>query len=163
MCCCRSTKVKPEEPNDPKKFSWEMCDMAKFGHQHDFQELKNGNFMLYANGDHTDVHGPWTGSAILEIDPATKETVWEYRGQPAHTFYSPHISGCQRLTTGNTLICEGIWGRAFEVTPEGEIVWEFINPQKIPEGHPSGRGGANQMFRAYRYAADSPQIAGRLG
>jgi hypothetical protein len=145
-----------------KKLKWDMCDMKLFGHQHDFQQLENGNYLLYANGDHTDVHGPNTGSAILEIDPATKEVVWEYKGQPRHTFYSPHISGCQRLASGNTFICEGIWGRLFEVTPEGEVVWEFINPHTVPADGP-GIEGANQVFRAYRYAADSPEIAGRLG
>ena len=146
-----------------KKFKWEMCDMAQFGHQHDFQELENGNYLLFANGDHTDVHGPQSGSSVLEIDPATKEVVWKYKAKLPHTFFSPHISGCQRLSSGNTFICEGIWGRMFEVTPDNEIVWELVSPYQLPEDHPSGRGGANQTFRAYRYAADSPEIAGRLG
>ena len=145
-----------------KKFKWEMCDMALFGHQHDFQEIGNGNYMLFANRDHTDKHGVQVGSAILEIDPASKEIVWEYTGLPLHTFFSPHISGCQRLASGNTLICEGIWGHIFEVTPGGEIVWEYVSPFFIPKGHPSGREGINQMFRAYRYAPDSPEIGGRL-
>lgn len=146
-----------------KKFKWEMNDMALFGHQHDFQELDNGNYLLFANRDHTDLHGPFVGSAVLEIDPASKDVVWEYKGKPLHTFFSPHISGCQRLASGNTLICEGIWGRIFEVTPEAEIVWEYVSPHFIPDGHPSGRDGHNQVFRAYRYTADSPEIAGRLG
>ena len=42
-----------------------------------------------------------------------------------------------RLTNGNTLITESDGGRLFEVTPEGEIVWEFINPV---------RGGENDEF-----------------
>jgi len=145
-----------------KKFKWEMCDMAKLGHQHDFQELANGNYLVFANGDHTDLHGSRASSSVLEIDPAGKDVVWQYKGQPPYTFFSPHISGAQRLPSGNTLICEGIWGRIFEVTPEGEIVWEFISPYAIPEGHPSGLSGSNQVFRAYRYTADGPEIRGRL-
>lgn len=146
-----------------KKFKWEMCDMSRLGHQHDFQELENGNYMVFANRDHTDVHGPRTGSRVLEIDPATKETVWEYRGDPSHTFFSPHISGCQRLASGNTLICEGIWGRVFETTPEGEVVWDYVSPHFIEPDPNRPVSSGNQMFRAYRYAADSPEIAGRLG
>ena len=69
-----------------KKFKWKMAEMAKFGHQHDFQELENGNYMQFANREHTDVHGPNTGSAILEFDPAGKNVVWEYKGHPPHTF-----------------------------------------------------------------------------
>lgn len=34
----------------------------------------------------------------------------------------------QRLANGNTLICEGDCGRIFEVTSDGELVWEFVNP-----------------------------------
>ena len=64
----------------------------------------------------------------------------------------------QRLNSGNTLICEGQWGRVFEVTPDKEIVWEYISPFFDPA---PGGGEANMMFRAYRYAADSAEIAGR--
>jgi hypothetical protein len=48
----------------------------------------------------------------------------------------------------------------FEFTPEAEIVWEYINPH-----HSEQRPGifANWVFRAYRYAADSQEIRGRLG
>jgi hypothetical protein len=97
---------------------------------------------------------------VIELDPGTRQTVWEYQGNPPWTFFSPHISGAQRLASGNTLICEGQWGRVFEVTPAGEIVWEYINPHH-GEQRPGVR--ANSVFRAYRYAADSPEIHGRLG
>jgi hypothetical protein len=74
--------------------------------------------------------------------------------------HSPHISGAQLFASDHTLICEGQWGRVFEVTPTSEIVWEYINPH-----HGEQRRGvlASSLFRAYRYAADSPEIRGRLG
>ena len=143
-----------------KKFSWEMQNI-QFGHQHDFQELENGNYLMYANGSHDDRGGPATGSRILEVDPKKNEIVWEYAGSPPHTFFSAHISGCQRLASGNTLICEGIWGRLFEVTPDGEVVWNYISPY-FSEGAEGPTAGRNQVFRCYRYAADSAEIAGRL-
>ena len=67
--------------------------------------------------------------------------------------------GAQRLLRGNTLICEGQWRRLFEVTPEGEIVWEYVSPFMGPDraGDPS-----NEVFRAYRYAEDSPQVRNRV-
>ena len=37
-------------------------------------------------------------------------------------------SGAQRLPNGNTLICEGMTGRLFEVTSVGEVVWEYVTP-----------------------------------
>lgn len=143
------------------KFIWEMMELS-FGHQHDFQELENANYMLFSNGYHTDRTGPAAGSRIFEIDPATKEIVWEFVGLPPHTFYSGHISGCQRLWNGNTLICEGVGGRVFEVTPDKEVVWNYTSPYFMPKDFKGPWANANQLFRAHRYAPDSPEIGGRL-
>jgi hypothetical protein len=44
------------------------------------------------------------------------------------SFYCTHISGVQRVANGNTLITMGPQGIMFEVTPEGEEVWRYINP-----------------------------------
>ena len=138
-----------------RKMKWQHRDDS-FGMQHDCAPLPNGNITLFANGINTTTN-PF--SRVIELDPRTHKTVWEYRAKPAYTFFSPHISGAQRLPTGNTLICEGQWGRLFEVTPEGEIVWEYVSPFMGPDraGDPS-----NEVFRAYRYAADSPQIRNRV-
>ena len=59
----------------------------------------------------------------------------------ADVLYSEYCSSADRLPNGNTLITETIGGRCIEVTPEGEIVWEFLNP-----GH--------HFFRAHRYPYD---------
>ena len=138
-----------------KKMKWQHRDDS-FGMQHDCAPLPNGNITLFANGINTTTN-PF--SRVIELDPRTHKTVWEYRAKPAYTFFSPHISGAQRLSTGNTLICEGQWGRLFEITAEGEIVWEYVSPFMGPDraGDPS-----NEVFRAYRYAEDSPQIRNRV-
>ena len=143
-----------------KKFKWVMCDWV-LGHQHDVQYLKNGNVLVFANGTHAPWHGPQEGSRVFEINPRTKKIVWEYKGSPPHTFQSTIISGVQPLWTGNYLVCEGIWGRIFEITPEGEIVWNYVSPYAI-KAPVSPPGGTNNIFRAYRYADTSPEIGGRL-
>ena len=138
-----------------RKVRWEHRDNS-WGMQHDCEMLDNGHITLFANGLHTP-ENPF--SRAIEFDPETRKIVWEYRGNPPWTLFSPHISGVQRLASGNTLVCEGQWGRVFEVTPEGDIVWEYISPYfGVYEG--SVRG--NSVFRAYRYTADSPEIRGRL-
>ncbi len=143
-----------------KNFSWTHCDLS-LGQQHNVQKLDNGNILFFANGANVLYGGPTAGSRIIELNPATKEIVWEYKGDPTVTFFSWFISGAQRLASGNTLICEGAWGRLFEVTPEGDIVWEYINPN-FSEDHPNFKGH-NYVFRAYRYTANSAEIGGRLG
>jgi hypothetical protein len=132
-----------------------MSDIT-WGMQHDVQRINNGNFLFFANGLNTLT---FPHSRIIELDPKTKKNVWQYKGSPPLSFFSPHISGAQRLDSGNTLICEGGWGRFFEVTPDGEIVWEYISPYEIE--YLSG-DTLNWVFRCYRYAEDSPQIGNRI-
>jgi hypothetical protein len=138
-----------------RRMKWAHRDDS-WGMQHDCELLENGNITLFANGCNI----PTTPfSRVVEFDPRTRRTVWEYRGKPSHTFFSPHISGAQRLWTGNTLICEGQWGRIFEVTPSGHIVWEYVSPFMGPN---ADGDASNEVFRAYRYAKASPQIRGRV-
>ncbi len=60
---------------------------------------------------------------------------------------------------GNTLICEGCDGRIFEVTVDGQVVWEYVNPHVFVE---TGRPGLNNwVFRAFRYSLDDIERARR--
>ncbi|MGC1459649.1 MAG: aryl-sulfate sulfotransferase [Steroidobacteraceae bacterium] len=81
-------------------------------------------------------------SRVLEINPVTLELLWSY--QAPGKFYGANISSAQRLANGNTLITEGPDGRVFEVTHEGRIVWEYINPLF------DGPQASNAVYRAYR-------------
>ena len=120
--------------------------------QHHPTELANGNILLFDNGSRRNF------SRVIEIDRASNEVVWEYTGQPRDAFFSMNISGAQRLPNGNTLINEGRSGRLFEVTPDKDVVWEYINPSVV--NHRGQRSRA--VFRAYRYAASSLQIQNRV-
>lgn len=124
--------------------------------QHDPRPLPNGNVLIFDNGTHRRDH-PVTFSRVIEVDPRTSEIVWEYVDQSLFEFFSPYISGAQRLPKGNTLICEGVHGRIFEVTRAGEVVWEYVSPYFFDE---SGRPGVNNwVFRAFRYTEEEIQIA----
>ncbi len=86
-----------------------------------------------------------TGSSrVLEIDPLTKQIVWEYR--PGTSFFSAFTSSARRLPNGNTLITEGQSGRVFQVTSKGEVVWEYLSPffSKATEQ----RAASNSLYRA---------------
>ena len=104
-----------------------------------------GNILVFDNGA-----SPWKdlghagASYVLEVDPVSKEVVWVY--DQWLQFHSPYTSSAQRLANGNTLICESVSKRVFEVTPAGETVWEYVAAQGSP--------------RAYRYPYDHcPQAA----
>ena len=87
---------------------------------------------------------------FLRSIPPRKEVVWTYQDRPVSNFFTPRMGNAQRLPNGNTLINEASFGRLFEVTKEGEIVWEYANPFF------GGRSNAetNEIFRAYRYSPE---------
>ena len=115
--------------------------------QHDPNMLPNGNVLIFDNGSHRrDTGLPF--SRVIEVNPANNEIVWEYRDNPAYNFFSPYISGARRLPNGNTLITEGQFGRMFQVTPEGEVVWEYINPHFHLDAE---NQLVNRVFRATHY------------
>jgi outer membrane protein assembly factor BamB len=117
--------------------------------QHAPTPLPNGNLLIFDNGPHRLDH-TMPFSRIIETELATKQIVWKYQERREYEFFSPRISNAQRLANGNTLICEGDFGRLFEVTAEGELVWEYVNPF-FNEG-PNGLN--NRVFRAYKYSPD---------
>ena len=97
----------------------------------------------------------FAGSRVLEIDPISREIVWQFdasvSGRPFWNFFSSFISSARRLSNGNTLICEGMHGRFFQVTPKGEIVWEYVNPffgEWADHDVESGGSLSNWVFRA---------------
>ena len=119
--------------------------------QHQPTMLENGNILIFDNGTYRGY------SIIRELEPAGGEIVWEY--QDPDRFFSPFRSGNQRLPNGNTFICECDAGRLFEVTPGGEVVWDFYNPF-IGEGpHHLGK----RIHRATRYTPEEvePLLATR--
>jgi hypothetical protein len=79
----------------------------------------------------------------------------------------PDRTGAQRLENGNTLICQGRDGRFFEVTPEGEIVWEYWTPYSgtvtLADGSQPRpvRNFTYAVFRATKVPPDHPALAGR--
>lgn len=105
---------------------------------------------------------------------APAEPVWSYVASVPTDFYSSFISGAERLSNGNTLICAGATGEIFEVRPDGTEVWRYITPldedgpMEQGEAPPVGNGGTgpgagipNTIFRAERYRPDHPGLAGR--
>ena len=118
-----------------------------------------GNLLVFDNGGasgygfatpeaENGVGGISRGSSrVLEIDPVTLKKVWEYSipGAESYRFFSHYVSSAQRLVNGNTLVTEGADGRLFEITPAGDIVWEYVSPYFT-----EGANSTNRVYRAYR-------------
>jgi hypothetical protein len=95
---------------------------------HEGTVLPTGNILIFDNG------GERGWSRVIELDPMREEITWEYRAPKPADFFSAARGGSERLPNGNTLITNSNSGHAFEVSPEGETVWRFMNPHLTPEG-----------------------------
>jgi arylsulfotransferase ASST len=135
--------------------------------QHDVQWIRPGlpgagNILVFNNGDGK--LRPY--SSVVEFSTPLREDgryaldnenaygptdlAWEYAPMNEDIFFSWFISGTQRLANGNTLVDHGAKARVREVTPEGDIVWEYI--------YDDGAEGPHMLFRANRYPADHPAV-----
>lgn len=126
--------------------------------QHNATELENGNILIFDNGAFRNGESI-TYSRAIEVDRATKKIVWEYRDRAQmHNFFTPFMGSAQRLANGNTLICESAFGRIFEVTMDGYVCWEYVNPHfsEYPDEVTAKLfpGESNALFRAYRYSRE---------
>ncbi len=100
----------------------------------------------------------------------SKQVVWTFASTMPNAFYSDYISGAQRLSNGNTLACSGAHGHFFEITPDGEVVWEYISPVGDRTDGQFGiytlmidKAGRhfNAAFRCARYRPDYAGLEGR--
>jgi hypothetical protein len=141
-----------------------------------------GNLTIFNNGGGRP-DGEW--SSVLEITPpvlaagsyewpadtalAPAAPTWVYppnswSAEQKGEFFAPFISGVHRLENGNTFLCQGPQGRFIEVTPEGQVVWEYHNT--FNEGtqgwEPPGTEDLYYAaFRAQKISPDHPGLKGR--
>ena len=137
------------------QFSFIDDPLNGFSHQHDVRRLKNGNILLFDNGNS---HTPTVSRAVeYKLDEIKKEAklVWEYRHSPE--IFSAAMGSAQRMPNGNTLIG---WGfnisfatnmymvAATEVDSLGNVVFEM------------NLAALNYSYRVYHYDAKSASAGG---
>lgn len=133
---------------DPEALTIKWAASGIWMWQHQPTVLDNGHLLVFDNlGRPFGRRGGSEVSRVLEYDPVTREIVWDYTGTRTAPFYTKTCGSNQRLPNGNTLITETDQGRAFEVTPDGTIVWELRNPN-----HAGSDGSlVAAIFEAIRY------------
>jgi hypothetical protein len=127
-----------------KRVVWEGTHDYKGGmaHSHEAEMIEKGlpgagNVLIFDNGlfpRHREHSGQ---TFLIELDPITQKIVWKYEteGYSNMKFFSKTMGSQTRLPNGNTFIAEDNTGRLFQVKPDGDIVWEYVN-----------RGGTTRPF-----------------
>jgi len=113
----------------------------------------------------TDADGKYSQSKNGTFVPT--KPAWQYMAPDKYSFYAPFVSGAHRMKNGNTFITAGPKGQFMEVTPKGDIVWEYWNPYvtnyRLPDGSAAQPGGPFTyiQFRASHIAANFAAFEGR--
>ncbi|MCA9217622.1 MAG: PQQ-binding-like beta-propeller repeat protein [Planctomycetales bacterium] len=98
--------------NDKGEIDWEM----PWGGIHDIHVLDNGHIMVQQHM-----------KKVVEIDPETKNIVWEYDSstQNGNAGQRVEVHAFQPLADGNVMIAESGPARLIEVNRDGKIVKQF--------------------------------------
>jgi hypothetical protein len=137
-----------------------------------------GNIMIFNNGpgrelEFTSVDEiavPLKKDGTYSLTPGEaygpSELAWTYQAENPTDFFASFISGAHRLPNGSTLITDGQHGRFFEVTADGETVWEYVNPDTgdallAQADEIDFENLINIVFRSERFAPDFPAFAGK--
>lgn len=116
---------------DADKVVWHWGPGELVG-QHHPNMLSNGNILVYDNGgaggypQEVRAH-----TRLIEVEPISGKIMWEYVHESLRYYHNKFSSwywgSVQRLPNGNTLSLDSNKGRLFEITPDGEVVWEYVN------------------------------------
>jgi len=135
---------------NPRAYDRGDSDDQKFFSQHDATWVEHGclgegNILVFNNGVNRpggqyssvdEIIPPVDSNGNYYIQPDSpfgpEEQIWIYTTGNPTDFFSGYVGGAERLSNGNTLICEGSEGRFFEVTPNKVKIWEYVNPYPIP-------------------------------
>jgi hypothetical protein len=162
----------------------DSADQKLFG-QHDVRWIEKGkpgagNLTVFDNDVPAASHMPYSavyelatpvdskGNYSMEKNGAygPEKPSWMYMAPDTFSFFSGFISGAHRMSNGNTFIDEGAKARFFEVTKEGNIVWEYLNPYRgdihKPNGDPINPIPLTYFaFRSTFIPADHPGLANK--
>lgn len=111
--------------------------------------LPDGRIVVFDNG--VDVGR----TRLVAVDPSTRGVVWEWEAQPPQSFFCPLAGGCERLANGNLLVTNSTGGSAFELTMDGEVVWQIVLPADV-------YGAQRGRVSIYRMSGVGPEIVARL-
>jgi len=167
---------------NPQNYGRGDQEAQLLGEQHDPRWIPEGspgagNILVFNNND----FGSWgLRTSVFEIIPpitgrgyalangrpfGPDGPVWAYTTEDS--FRAPFISGAHRMQNGNTFITSGTRGRFLEVTPAGEIVWDYWSPYSpniaTPDDSTAPSPGPDiySVFRATKIPSNHPGLAGR--
>jgi hypothetical protein len=109
---------------DPKQEKVVWAQKGPWRAQHDAQILDDGSLMVFDNGGNKE-------SATRIYDLATMEERWKWAAGEGTDYHTDCCGTNTKLPNGNVLFVLTDQGAAWEVTPEGQPVWEYHTPHRV--------------------------------
>lgn len=138
---------------DTREVKWYSAD--EWIEQHDPDFIGDGWISVFDNNKNfgNRMSKMLGGSRIVAIRPHSGEFKELYTSGDGNFFYTPRGGKTQHLANGNLLLTEKDSGRVFEVTADGQLVWEWIAD--------SNRGGnmVAEVMEGTRYDLTPQQVA----
>ena len=131
---------------DPGNLRVKWTQTGPFLRQHDPDFQGSGQIVVFDNRRDDSGKASFGGSRIVAIHPETERITTLYGARAGENFYTETKGEQQQLPNGNLLISESEKGHAFEVDPEGTIVWSYVNRWVD--------GSVGQISQATRYPLD---------
>lgn len=116
---------------------WEWGE-GELEEQHHATLLDDGTVLVFDNGVHR------RQSRALRVDPESNEIVQEITDDE---FFAHRGSGVQLLDNDHFLLTNYGEGRVKQIAPDGEVVWEYRNPD-------TSKRGRGAIYRMKRFSAD---------
>ncbi len=112
---------------DPRTRRIRAVVTGRFVRQHDADFLDGSTIGVFDNNQLDSRDPPDGSSRIVAISLKDGSERVMFEGAPGHPFYTDTMGKQQLLPNGDLLLAEATRGRALEVTPHGEVVWEYFN------------------------------------
>jgi hypothetical protein len=139
LLCLRQVSLVAIVDQDTRKVVWGWGP-GVLDHPHSPVMMGDGQILVFDNGLDRGY------SRLVRVDPRTREITWTYGTKREEAFYSSERGYCQPLPNGNILVTSSAKGQAFELTADGQIVWEFFHPDRAGDER-------RAIYRMIRYPA----------
>lgn len=112
---------------------WSYLD-SRSDNVHSPRLMADGSIIYFQN-QQLDKDGAELGpySRLVKIDPVAHQKLWMFQGKAPDTFFADFNGAVEILENGNYLVShKSNGGAAFELTPNGRVVWEWVNSSADP-------------------------------
>jgi hypothetical protein len=111
---------------EPDSLKIKYSSIGRYVRQHDPDFIDGNRISVFDNNNKGEMTQGVYSRIVIE-DARSGELTVAFEGSKRIPFFTHIMGKHQWLSNGNLLVSASSYGRVFEVSPAGELVWEFTN------------------------------------